>query len=94
MLCSITLFYRAVYGIRWRNIVKPDNLQTTIWRMHNACCIRKATHTHTHTHTQYVILIAFPLQQRLQESALVLRYTYIACLGIYSYFLLPLIQCA
>jgi hypothetical protein len=37
---------------------------------------------HTHTHTdQHVILIAFPLQQRLREHASMLRYTtYIACL--------------
>ena len=32
------------------------------------------------THYEYVILIAFPLQQRLLERASVLRYTYIACL--------------
>jgi len=48
----------------------------TIWRMRIACWIPKATDTHT----QYVILIASPLQQWLHERALVLRYTYIACL--------------
>ena len=30
-------------------------------------------------HSEYVILIAFPLQQWLNERASVLRYTYIAC---------------
>jgi hypothetical protein len=31
------------------------------------------------THSEPVIFIAFPLQLRLRECALVLRYTYIAC---------------
>jgi len=54
----------------------------TIWRMRVACWITKATHTHTptHTHTQCVILNVFPLQQRLQERASMIRYMYIACL--------------
>jgi hypothetical protein len=52
----------------------------TIWRMCVACWITKATQTHTHS--EYVILIAFPLQQLLQERASMLRYTYIACLVI------------
>ena len=42
------------------------------------------THTHTthttHTHTKYVILIASPLQQLLQERASILHSTYITCL--------------
>jgi len=41
-----------------------------------ACWILKATNTHS----QYVILIAFMLQQRLHERASVLSYTYIDCL--------------
>ena len=36
------------------------------------------------THPEYVIIISFPLQQWLQERALMLRYTYIACLVNYS----------
>ena len=31
------------------------------------------------THSEYVILIAFLLQQSLQKRAVILRYTYIAC---------------
>jgi hypothetical protein len=46
----------------------------TIRRMRFACWITKATDTHS----EYVILIAFPRQQRLRERALMLRYTYIA----------------
>ena len=36
--------------------------------------------TYGYTHSEYVILIAFPLQQWLHERASVLRYTYIASL--------------
>jgi hypothetical protein len=49
-----------------------------IWRLRIACCITEATNTHS----EYVILIAFPLQQLLDERASMLRYTrkYMACL--------------
>ena len=33
----------------------------------------KHTHTHTHTHTEYVILVAFPLQQWFLECTSMLR---------------------
>ena len=52
-----------------------DNIKR---RMRIACWTTKATNTHS----QYVIIIAFPLQQRLYERASLLRYTYIACLGL------------
>jgi hypothetical protein len=63
----------------WKNIVEPDRPQKTIWRMRFACWITKAAHTHAraHTHREYVIRIAFPLQQWLRERTLMLRYTYI-----------------
>jgi len=48
-----------------KNIAEPDRPQMTIWRMRIACWIPKATDTHS----EYVILIAFPLQQRLRELA-------------------------
>ena len=50
----------------------------TIWRMRIACCILKATNTHL----DYVILIAFPMQQWLHKRVSMLRYAYIACLVI------------
>ena len=56
-----------------KNIVQPDRPQMTIRCMHISCCITKATNTHS----QYVMLIAFPLQQWLGECASMLRYTYI-----------------
>jgi hypothetical protein len=48
----------------------------TIWHTPIACWITKATNTHS----QYVILIHFPLQQWLHETASMFRYTNIACL--------------
>ena len=66
----------AVHDIVWKNIVDPDRPQMTIWRMRIACCIPKSKNTHS----QYVMLIALPLQQWLQEPSSMLRYTYIVCL--------------
>jgi hypothetical protein len=48
----------------------------TTWRMHISRWVPKATDTHS----EYVILIAFLLQQWLRERATMLRYTYIAYL--------------
>jgi hypothetical protein len=41
----------------------------TVWRMRIACWIPKATNTNS----QYVMFIAFPLQQWLHEQASLLR---------------------
>jgi len=56
----------------WKNTVQPEIPQMTIWRMPIACWIPKATNTYS----QYVILIAFLLQQWLHERSSILRYTY------------------
>jgi len=45
------------------------------WRMRIAFWLTKVTNIHS----EFVILIAFPLQQWLQERALFLRYTYEVC---------------
>jgi hypothetical protein len=45
----------VIYKITWKNIVEPDRLQMTIWHMHIACWISKATNTHS----EYLILIFF-----------------------------------
>ena len=49
---------RAVYN---KNISVPDRPQVTIWHLHSACCMPKATNMHS----EYVtgLLIAFPLQR-------------------------------
>jgi hypothetical protein len=49
-------------------------------RMRFARWITKATDTHS----EYVIFIDFPRQQLFRERASILRYTYIACLVIFS----------
>ena len=48
-----------------------------IRHMRIVCWINEATKVHL----EYVMLIAFLLQQWLHEAASKLRYTYIACLG-------------
>jgi len=63
------------FGIMLENTVQPGRPQTKIWRMRCAFWITKATDTYS----RYVILTAFPLQQRLHDRASVLRYTCIAC---------------
>ena len=62
---------RAILELVCKNIVEPDRPQMTIWRMRIACCIPNTTNTHS----DYVMLIAFPLQQRLHERASMLRCT-------------------
>jgi len=59
-----------------KNIVEPDRPQMTIWLTHIACWIPKVTDTHY----EYVILIAFLLQQWLYERIPMFRYTHVAFL--------------
>jgi len=46
---------------KWKNVADPNKPRMTIMRMRIVCWIPKDTDTHTHT--EYVIIIAFPLQQ-------------------------------
>jgi hypothetical protein len=72
ILCSITVLEnRTVYEIMWKSIVERGRPQT-IWCIHIACWIPKATDTLS----QCVILITFPLQQWLHERTSMLRHTY------------------
>jgi hypothetical protein len=66
-LKSTSFFFenRAVCEIMWKNMVEPDKLLMTVLRIRFACWVTKATNTHS----EYVILIAFPLQKWLSESA-------------------------
>jgi hypothetical protein len=61
---------RAVYEIMSKNTVERDSLQTTVWRMPIEFWITKVTDTHS----EYVILIAFPLQQWFHDHASMLGY--------------------
>jgi len=65
----------------WENTVESDESQMQAWRMRISCWPTKATNTHS----EYVIVTAFPLQQRLHERASMLRYTYMACLVVFNY---------
>jgi hypothetical protein len=77
VICSTTIFWNhTFYEIMWKSVVEVDTAQMTIWRMRIACCIHKAINTHS----EYVILIAFLLQQWLYERVSVVSYSYIACL--------------
>ena len=84
ILSSINFFEnRVVYEIMWRNTVDPYRPQMTAWRMRIPCWITAATNTHS----EYVILLAFSLQQWLQERFPMLRYTHStlpACLLIHD----------
>jgi hypothetical protein len=60
----------------WENTVQADRPQMTIRRM----CIARWVPNATNTLSVYLTLIACPLQQRLHELVLKLRYTYIAFL--------------
>jgi hypothetical protein len=63
-------------------MVEPDRPQKTIWRMRIAYWIKKATKALS----EYVILIAFSLQQWLHEHASMLRYiTLIVLCLIFAY---------
>jgi hypothetical protein len=59
----------------WDNVEKycrAGQATVTIRRKRNACWIAKTKHTHTHS--EYVIFIAFPLQQWSRKIASKLRY--------------------
>jgi len=77
ILRSVNVFFEnhALCEIKWKNIVERDRPQMTVWSMRISCWIPKATETQS----EYIILIAFPLQQWLQEHASMLRYTYSDC---------------
>jgi len=62
----------AIYEIMCKDIVDFGRLLMMIWHLHIACWITKPTDTYS----EYVILIAFPLQQWLHVCTLMLCYCY------------------
>jgi hypothetical protein len=60
---------RVFNEIMWKDIVDRGSTQMTLRHIRIACWIPKATNTYL----QYVIFIAFPLQQCLNERASMLR---------------------
>jgi hypothetical protein len=77
VLCYVTFFPTKKSCPLWdevqKNIVDPDKPQMTIWRMLIEFWIPVATNTHS----EYVVLIAFPLLEWLQERISLLRYTFV-----------------
>ena len=72
---SFSLENHVVYETMWKNTVQPGRPHMTTWLMRTACWIPKATNTHS----EYVIFIAFPLQQWLHARPSILR-LYVHCL--------------
>ena len=82
ILCSV-IFFRKLYRL-WDNVEKyleSGKSQLTIWRRRISCCIPKATNTFS----EYVIVIAFSLQQMLYERFSLLRYTYSILLVLFCF---------
>jgi hypothetical protein len=65
-----------LFGYLYEDYHDARSLEHKVWRIRFACWIPKATNTHSHC----VILIVFPLQQRLHERSSMLRLTYTDCL--------------
>jgi hypothetical protein len=65
----------AVYDITWKNILEPERSQVTMWCLSIICWIPKAADTNS----EYVILIAFPLQQWLHERVTLLYARCLSC---------------
>jgi len=87
--CMINNFFSkncAIYEMMWKNMVEPERPQMTIWRMRFVCRPTKVKETHS----EYVISIAFQLQQWLCECASMLCYIYIACLVKWFYSVLSI----
>ena len=80
MFKDIFFFFeiRSFYEIMLNNIAEPGRPQMTVWCMCIECWVSKATKTHS----EYVIIVAFPLEKWLRESALMLRYKHIGCLVV------------
>jgi len=66
----------AIYETKQKNSVESDSPPITVWCMHIACWMYKATNTQS----EYVILTACPLQEWLHLCTSVLQYMYTACL--------------
>jgi hypothetical protein len=76
MFNNLFLENRAVYEIIWKNTAEPERPQMKIWRLRIACRTPEAINTHS----EYVILIAFPLQQWLHERSSLLDCMCTPCL--------------
>jgi len=81
ILFSITLLRKSC--LLWDNLERycrggQTTYDNIIRRMRIPCWITEATKSYS----EYIIFIAFPLQQWLHERSSMLRYTYTACLVV------------
>jgi hypothetical protein len=66
----------VVYEVMWNNIVERDKSQMTIWHIHIASWIPKATDTHS----EYLILIGFSIVTMVTKTRLVVTlHVYFLC---------------
>jgi hypothetical protein len=91
ILCSMTFFWKSCR--LWDNVEKHGTAgqatdDNTVRRMRFACWIINATITHP----EYVIFIAFPLQQQFRARASMLSYAYFAWAAHLSTLLLPILH--
>jgi len=63
----------------YKNIVEPGRPQMKIWRI--ASWLPKATKAHS----EYVIFFFFPPQEWLHKHAIMLHYSFVACLVLYIF---------
>jgi len=87
-----TVFFPTIVCRLGDNVEKycgADRSQITMWRMRTACWIINAANTHS----EYVILIAFLLQQWLYERGSKLHYTY-TCSTFRAYTGYALMRCS
>ena len=77
-LCSVTFFFLncAICEITWKNTEGPNRSQMKIWRMRITCAI----------FSHRICNTAFPLQEQLYVSALMLPYTYIFWVITYYFY--------
>jgi hypothetical protein len=66
----------------WDKVEKNSTAGQTTWQYNTAHALCILVTKATNTHSEHIILIPFPRQQRLWESASMLRYMHIACLVI------------
>jgi len=76
-------FFRKTYRLwdMWKNILEAGRSQMAIWHIRIKWWIPEARDTHS----EYVIHIAFPLQQWLVENIPMLRQMHIVGLVVFAY---------
>jgi hypothetical protein len=62
----------AVYEITWKNMVESNRPQMTLWCIHIACRITKATDTYS----EYVMLVAFSMAIVVAQTHLSITMTH------------------